>query len=109
MDNPITRAEHLEFIARMESEHKRLEEEDKRQNQRINTLEENVRQIGTLTAAVNELALSMKGMAKEQEKLVEEVNDLKQKPAKRWETIVEQAIGLLVAALVGFLLARLGL
>ena len=38
-----------------------------------------------------------------------DVDELKGKPAKRWESTVGQIIGLVVAALVGLLLARLGL
>ena len=38
-----------------------------------------------------------------------DVDELKGKPAKRWESTVGQIIGLVVAALVGLLLARMGL
>lgn len=38
-----------------------------------------------------------------------DVDELKGKPAKRWDSTVGQIIGLVVAALVGLLLARLGL
>lgn len=37
------------------------------------------------------------------------LNDLKSKPGKRWDTIVEKVILLVVTALVGFLLIKLGL
>lgn len=43
------------------------------------------------------------------DKLVLDVNDLKSKPAKRWEGVTEKIIGILVAAIVGFMLAQLGL
>lgn len=38
-----------------------------------------------------------------------DVDELKEKPAKRWDSVVGQVIGLVVAALVGMLLARMGL
>ena len=38
-----------------------------------------------------------------------DVKELKAKPAKRWEGIVEKAIGLVVAAIVGYVLAQVGL
>ena len=60
MENPITRAEHEEF-------RRRLEEENKRQDARIKTLEETVRQIGALATSVEKLAVSMQSMLKEQE------------------------------------------
>lgn len=37
------------------------------------------------------------------------VGNMEMKPAKRWESMVGQVIGLLVAAIVGLLLGRLGL
>lgn len=66
MDTPITRAEHEEFARRMEAENKRLSEEDKRQNHRLDVVEDTVRQIGSLTVSVEKLAVSMEGMLKEQ-------------------------------------------
>ena len=58
---------HKEFEKRMISENERLADEDKRQNKRIDVVEDTVRQIGDLTASVKELAVSMKNMTKVQE------------------------------------------
>ncbi len=75
MDNqqPITRAEHLEFA-------KRQDEENHRQNKRIDVLEETVRQIGALATSVEKLAVSMESMVKEQEQ-----------QGRRLETLEEQS------------------
>lgn len=43
------------------------------------------------------------------DKLATDVAELKAKPARRWEGVVEKIIGVLVAAIVGFMLARIGL
>ena len=43
------------------------------------------------------------------DQLAGDVKELKAKPGKRWEGIVEKAIGILVATVLGFMLARLGL
>lgn len=43
------------------------------------------------------------------DQLAGDVKELKAKPGKRWEGIVEKAIGILVAAVLGFMLAQLGL
>ena len=61
MDNPITRAEHEEF-------RRRLEEENRRQDKRIELLEDNMRELNQLTASVGKLASSIESMVKEQEK-----------------------------------------
>ena len=57
MDNtaPITRGEHIEFV-------KRVEDEEHRQNRRLEELEETVRQIQALTISVERLAISVQNM-----------------------------------------------
>ena len=45
----ITRDEHEEFCRRMESENKRLEDENNRQNQRIKNLEKSTEQVQLIT------------------------------------------------------------
>ena len=61
MDGSITRAEHEEF-------RRRLEEENRRQDKRIELLEDNMRELNQLTASVSKLASSIESMVKEQEK-----------------------------------------
>lgn len=98
----LTVAVHNEYARRMEDEHKR-------QNKRISDLEEKVEDIGTLTASVESLAKSIEQMAKAQEKQGKRLEDLEKKPAKRWESIVEKAILVLVTALITYALTQLGL
>lgn len=43
------------------------------------------------------------------DQLAGDVKELKAKPGKRWEGIVEKAIGVLVAAMLGYMLAWFGL
>lgn len=55
----ITRHEHDEFV-------KRMEESDKRQNKRIDALEETVKDIGRLATSIEKIALNQEHMLKEQ-------------------------------------------
>ena len=41
--------------------------------------------------------------------LCTDVQELKSEPGKRWKSVVERVIYIVVAAVVGFILARLGL
>lgn len=100
--NFLTLAVHNEYARRMEDEHKR-------QNKRITDLEEKVEDIGDLTASVSRLAQSIELMAKTQEKQGKRLEALEQKPAKRWDTLVDKIIWAVAAALISFLLARIGL
>lgn len=100
--NYLPTAVHDEFARRMDDEHKR-------QNKRISDLEEKVEDIGDLTASVSRLAQSIELMAKTQEKQGKRLEALEQKPAKRWESIVEKAILVIVTALITYALSNLGL
>lgn len=101
-DDYLTRAEHAEFARRME-------DENTRQNKRLEILEDNVRQISTLTAAVEKLAVNMGNMAREQEKQGNRLETLESRPGRRWDSLVDKIILAAVGALVGFLLAQIGI
>ena len=102
MDTPISRAEHEEFLRRME-------EENNRQNKRIDTLEGNVRQIGTLATSVEKLAVNMESMLKEQEKQGKRLETLEKRDGEKWRKIVETVITVIISGVVGFLLAHFGI
>lgn len=62
-----------------------------------------------VVAKLSPLAHKVESLENVSESVKREVETLKEKPAKRWESIVEKIIGLVVAAVVGFVLAKLGL
>lgn len=95
-------AVHEEFARRMEDEHNR-------QNQRIKELEDKVEDIGTLTASVQSLAKSVEQMAKAQEKQGKRLETLEQKPAKRWDALVDKALWAIAGALLAYVLSQVGL
>lgn len=43
------------------------------------------------------------------EEIKKDIKDQKEKPAKRWESMTEKIIGLVIAAVVGYILAHIGL
>ena len=100
--NYLPLAVHDEFARRMEDEHKR-------QNKRLTDLESKVEDIGDLTASVASLAKSVEQMAKAQERQGKRLEALEQKPAKRWETLVEKALWAVIAAVIAYLLGKFGL
>lgn len=51
----------------------------------------------------------LKHKVEQLEQLSDDVEELKEKPAKRWDGIIEKIIGIVVAAVVGFILAKVGL
>lgn len=86
-----------------------IDARSKSNTKRLDRLEE-------LTETVHELATTMKLLADKQERTAETVERLdtklsamEQEPAKRWKAVVEKVLMTVVAALVGFVMARLGI
>lgn len=102
MDTPITRAEHEEF-------RRRLEEENRRQDKRLELLEQNVREIGALTTSVQKLAISVENMVKVQERQGERLEALEGRDGERWRKLVGYIASALVSGTVGWLIAQAGL
>ena len=102
MDTPITRAEHEEFT-------RRIDDWERRQDKRLELLEENVREIGALTIAVEKLAQSVESMVKEQEKQGQRLEALESRDGEKWRKFMGYALSALASGVIGFLLARLGL
>lgn len=102
MDEAITRAEHEEFS-------RRLEDWNKRQDKRLELLEENVREIGTLTASIERLTISVQSMVKEQERQGKRLETLEGRDGAKWRKLMGYIAAALVAGVVGFLLAQIGI
>lgn len=102
MDSPITRAEHEEF-------RRRLEEENRRQDKRIALLEENTKQIGSLTVSVEKLAQSIELMVKEQEKQGKRLEVLESRDGELWRKAIGYAITAIVGAVLGFIARQIGM
>ena len=94
-------AVHEEYARRMEDEHER-------QNKRIGNLEKKVEDVGALTASVASLAKSVEQMAKTQEKQGQRLEALEQKPAKRWDSLVDKAIWAFVGGAIAYILPKIG-
>lgn len=102
MDTPITRAEHEEFK-------KRLEEENRRQDRRIELLENQTREISALATSVEKLALSIDRMTKEQEQHSKRLEVLEGRDGELWRAVVKYAVTAAAGILAGFLAAQLGI
>ena len=80
----------MDYIGRKEyEEHNlRMEDEHKRMNNRLKKVEDILSQQNKLALSVEKLALNMEQMLKEQQKQGAEIDELKQAPAKKWNTVV---------------------
>lgn len=102
MDTPITRAEHEEF-------RRRIEEENKRQDKRIEILEENAKIIEGLNSSIEKLALNMENMLKEQLKQGKRLEVLEARDGEMWRKVVSYAITAIVGIVIGFLFKQFGM
>lgn len=87
----ITRGEYEEAI-------KRIEAEEKRQNKRLDNLEESIATLTELTISIEKIAVNIEQMQKELTKQGERLEKIEAEPGENWKKV----IWLIVAALVGF-------
>lgn len=102
MDGSISRAEHEEF-------RRRLEEENRRQDKRIELLEDNMRELNSLTASVGKLATSIESMVKEQEKQGRRLETLEDRDGEMWRKIIGYAATAAVGIIIGYVARQIGL
>ena len=105
----ISRQEHEEFRRSMESENKRLEEENDRQNHRLNALEETIKQVAAISTSVEKLALNMENMLKEQVSQGKRLETLESRDGEMWRKVVGYVITAIAGIVVGFLFKQLGM
>ena len=94
--------EHEEFA-------KRQDAENRRQNKRIDEIEENVRQLGALTTSVEKLASSMESMLKEQEKQGERLEVLEGRDGEMWRKVTGHIITAIIGIVVGYIFTQIGM
>ena len=97
----ITREEHEEF-------RRRMEEEDKRQNRRIDLVENSLHQIGEIAMSVEKIAVSLQSMVREQEQQGKRLEALESRDGEMWRKAVGYAVTALVGAVLGFMLKQIG-
>lgn len=109
MEEYISRKEHEEFCRRMDSENKRLEDENNRQNKRLELLENNSKQLSVLATSTEKLALSMESMAKEQEAQGKRLEALEGRDGEKWRTVASYIITAVVGAMVCYVTSLIGM
>lgn len=98
MEEYVTRLEYNEHSRRMEDEHRRV-------NKRLELLEENVQQLADLTASVRELTVNVGNLAEKQGDMVSRVDALEKEPGKNWSALKSGILGAIAAAIGSGLVA----
>ena len=109
MDDCISRKEHEAFSEMMKSENKRLEDENDRQNKRLEILEKNVQQISSLATSVEKLAVNMESMLKEQAKQGKRLEKLEGRDGEKWRDVVKNVISTAIGIIIAYIFMKAGI
>lgn len=109
MEDYIPRYEHEEFRRSMELANKNLEDENRRQNKRLDILEENSKQITALVTNVERLAVNMENSLKIQESHTKRLEVIESRDGKMWRKVVEHIITAVAGAVACYCLMKLGI
>lgn len=98
----VGREEHTEFA-------RRIQEEEHRQNRRIELLEESVKQNTALTLSVEKLANNMENMANEQMRQGKRLEALEGRDGDMWRTVVKYVLTTIFGLVIGVVAMQIGL
>ena len=95
-----------EEIAR---EHQLIFDLAKANKRRIDNLEEEQKELRNLTNAVSQMVVEQKNMRDDLTEMKDDVKQKKEKPGKRWDMAAEKVLPLVIAAVVAWMLPRVGI
>ena len=100
-----------DYITRFEYDErqKRIDDENNRQNHRLDKLETITDQIADMAASIKAMVVTMQSMQKEQEEQGKRLADIEKKPADNWDKLVYSIIAMIASAAVTWILAKGGL
>ena len=85
------------------------EARSKSNTHRIDKLEQSTEAINRLATSIEVMATIQDTMNDNLDKIAGKVEQIEAEPGKRWKSVVEKVTLLVVAAVVGYILARVGL
>ena len=87
----------------------KVEERAKSNTKRLDEIEERQNNLDELVASVRVLATREERVEKDVTEIKADVKSIKEKPGKRWEAMVDKIVWAVLAAVIAFLLGRIGL
>ena len=104
----VSRHEHEEFRRSMDAENKRLEDENNRQNHRLDALERTVEQVAAISTSVEKRALNMENMLKEQLSQGKRLETLESRDGEMWRKVVGYVATAIAGIIVGYIFKQIG-
>ncbi len=109
MDDYISRTEHEEFRRSMDAENRRLEDENNRQNHRLDALEKSIEQVAAISTSVEKLALNMENMLKEQVSQGKRLELLENRDGENWRKFIWCLFSAVIGIIIGYLFKQMGI
>lgn len=116
----VTRNEWRQYMETAKSEHDRLAEENKRQNERLKEVEEQNKQINQLALEIRDLNASIKEVVKENERLGNlmqsnianmdtRLKKIEDRDGEKWRDMVKYFLTTIFGVVIGLVLKQIGL
>ena len=86
-----------------------VEDRSKSNQHRIEELEKRQDNLDELVSTVKVLAIREENVENDVKEIKSDVKALNEKPAKKWDGLVDKIILTIAAALIGFLLSKIGM
>ena len=102
MDEYVTLALHHEFADK-------IKQEDERQNKRISLLEESMKQIYDLNTSVEKIAMYIETLTTEIGEQNKRLKAIEDKPSQNWDKFIWLLVGVVLTAIVTFILKQIGI
>lgn len=81
----------------------------KSNTKRLNSLDLKIENMYQLTMSVKEIALELKAMREDMNKIDDRVLAIETKPAKRWEGIIDKIIFTILGIVIAFIFSKIGM
>lgn len=102
MDEPLMKAEHLEFAKRMEADHERFAS-------RIKELEKKSASNSELLVTIERLAANMENMQREMRQQNERLARLEGQDGEMWRKVTGYIITAVIGIVVGYIFTHIGM
>lgn len=97
----------------MDLEHEKrlteVEERSKSNSHRLDSVEKRQNNLDELVGTVKALAIREENVENDVKEIKSDVKTLTTRPAKRWDSLMDKVIMTIAAAVLGFILAKIGL
>lgn len=79
----------------------RIHDEDKRQNKRLDALEEQGKVLNDLAMSVQKLAIGIENLSNKQDSMNTRLEEIEQKPAQAWNNMTRTIFTTIISAIAG--------